>query len=156
KIADSDYATVDEGQLDEVSRPRISRIAEHRKHFAAVEPRRSETPVRGRIVVREIAADLAAAGPLGARYEVELHVISEHRAYPLPVARIEQRSVAYQSRRRHAFGCMLAYGRKLPKPGAAAMQRRLDRRHTKLEHRRDLLDRVLEHVLQDYAAALRG
>ena len=36
------------------------------------------------------------------------------------------------------------------------MRRRFDRGHAQLEHRRDLVERVVEHVLEDHAALRRG
>ena len=114
-------------------------------------------PVVRRRVVREIMGHPGAAGPLFARYQIQLHLFGQHGAHPVPILRIEQRHVPEQgrggiARKRGGIGPFAG----LAQAGAAAMQRRLYRGNGGFQDGGDLLQRMPEHVLKDHRAALGG
>src|SRR4029079_1635539 len=117
-------------ELDEVARPRRRWFAEYGQDFAAVEPARNDVPVAALLVVGEIVADVAPAGGLAPRHEVEPHVVGEQRTDAVPVVGVEEAGIALEVRRR----CRWARGRQrrrlgVLERGAATMQGRLHRRN---------------------------
>ena len=113
-------------------------------------------PAAAALIVVEIVADVAPSGGLAPRDQVEAHVVGEERAHAVPVMGVEESGIAFQGRRRRRRARRRqGRGVGLVERGAAAMQRCLDRGNAQAQLGRDLVDRMLEHVLQDDAAALR-
>src|SRR5262249_10339669 len=118
-----------------------------------------EIPVLEPGIVVEIRSNLRPTLLLKLRNEVEPHLIGEHVAYGIEVARVEvldisgeQRALGFsQNGWRNVVGlpCQLA------QTGTAAMQCRLYGRNAHIHDAANLLEGIAEHVHEDDAAALR-
>src|SRR6516162_4116090 len=132
-------------------------IEPHR--WAPIHQTPNEIPVLEPGIVVEVRSDLRPTLLLKLSNEVEPHLIGEHVAYGIEVARVEaldisgeQRALGFsQNGQRNVVGlpCQLAQA------GTAAMQGRLHGRNAHIHDAADFLEGIAEHVHEDDAAALR-
>jgi hypothetical protein len=107
----------------------------------------------------EVLAHLDRAAATRATKKIGLHVISKYGAQRVPVARVEARYIRVEPRRATALLPWLRWeflgGGKLAQRRATAVERGLDGRHAEVQQLGDLGERMIEHILQDDATALR-
>jgi hypothetical protein len=131
----------------------------HERRRPAVDQARSKMPILDQGIVVKVLAHLVAAIHSRPCDELEPHLVGEHVAYGVEVARVEPLHIGREERafglRRSGHWCILGLLRQRPQARAATMQRSLDRRHAAVHDPADLVKRIAEHVHQNDAAALR-
>src|SRR5262245_32948992 len=110
-------------------------------------------------IVIEVCSNFASTLLLQLGDEFEPHLLGEHVAYRIEVARVEALDVSGEKRalgfRQNGAGKFVGLLCQLAKTRTAAIERGLDGGNAAVCDDTDLLKRVAEHVHQDHAAALR-
>src|SRR5260221_7655045 len=95
-----------------------------------VDQPRHEVPIGYRAVIGEVAADLVAAVSLRTGDEIEPHLIGEHVAYGIEIARVETVDIGGEKRalgfRQYRERMIVGLLRQRAQARAAPGQRRLD------------------------------
>src|SRR5262249_35288896 len=108
-------------QDNEISR--LTRALAHEQRRLPVHKSRDKPPVISSRIVAEVSRSLLAAPQSGPRDNLELHVLGEHFANAVEVARIEAVDVSRETRtlglRHERRRTVVGFARQLAQPGAA-------------------------------------